>query len=318
MSYFVKSWWMVCWIGGCLSISGTAMAVKLETWIDGEHRWIESAQIESNEYVFLANPPNAPVIRMATLDWPPYIGESICGQGWVQQVVAGILVAQGFTVHTSFLPWKRAVSQTEFGRTDILFPEYFIPKTALSDVAHGKKRRDLLSLSDPFPGGPVVFWRRKDSKVAFDGNLKTLQKVRIGVVSGYENTPEFDELMDSGYLNVKPAKDDWTNLKKLFYNRVDLIVGDPEVFQFTVYSQLQPQDAKIYLEALETVSPALAENALYLAFSKASPHETKLREAFNAGLREYLQSNRLQKLRQRYSHTAHLGADCSFKGTVQN
>ncbi len=46
-----------------------------------------------NEYTYNAGAPKK--IKVSTLDWAPYIGESICKQGWVQQLTVALLAISG-------------------------------------------------------------------------------------------------------------------------------------------------------------------------------------------------------------------------------
>lgn len=288
------------------STAGGAMDIEYQK--DGTVFVVKGEKQSEGSYIF--NKGGKDTIVMATLDWAPYIAEDICGQGWVQQLAAGAFLKMGYTVEVHFYPWKRAVMMVERGRNDVLFPEYFIPDTAKSDTVKGKLRTELLALSNKFQGGPLAFWKRKETRIDFDGDLKKLKGVSIGVVSGYENNPEFDRLMDEGYFDISEADSDWTNIKKLFHKRIKLIIGDPEVFQFTVRKKLSPAEARNYLDALETVYPVVAENHLYLAFSKKSGNYRKHLEKFNAELAEMKANGEIERLREKYSERAHLDQDC--------
>ncbi len=268
-----------------------------------------------HEYVF--NKGGDKQITITTLDWPPYIAEFMCGQGWVQQVVVAIFASQGYEVRSQFYPWKRAVKTVEQGLSDALYPEYFIPKDSPSDFFPGKKRRELLGLSEGFQGGPLAFWKRSTMPFRFDGNLETLKGRRIGVVAGYENSPEFDRLAEQGYFTIDPATDDLINLKKLYNGRVDLIVGDPNVFELTIKQAvalerggLTLEEAETYLRTLETVYPVIEEKFLYLAFSKKSPQYEEHLKVFNRVLKEFQEAGEIDRLREVFESRYHLEQDC--------
>lgn len=236
-------------------------------------------------------------ISLATLDWPPYIGEQLCNKGWVFQFVVALLINKGYQVNVHFFPWARSVKMTELGNIDILFPEYFIEDSAPSDVVPGKKRRELLVQSNQFPGGNISFVKRKGDTINFDGNLRQLAGQTIGVVRGYQNTPEFDSMMDEGLISVIEAVDELQLIKLLTAQRVNLIIGDPIVFQYTInHADISQTDKAALLASIEEVSPALQYNHLYLAISLRYPKWRSLLKDINLSLLEFEQSGETDRI----------------------
>lgn len=141
---------------------------------------------------------------------------------------------------------------------DILFPEYFIESTAPSDVIKGKM---------------------------------------IGVVRGYQNTPEFDAMMDSEQFSTIDAVNELQLMKLLVAKRVDLIIGDPEVFNFSVsFSNLANQNKQALLNGVEAVQPALKYNHLYFAVSKKYTELHTLLDDINLALLEFQQSGETDRI----------------------
>jgi len=243
------------------------------------------------------NASSEKVINMATLNWPPYIGEGLCNKGWVFQFTVALLVSKGYQVNIHFYPWARAVKLVELGQMDILFPEYFIEGSAPSDVVKGKKRSELLALSNKFPGGEISFLTRKGYKHKFNGNLNTLKGEFIGVVRGYQNTPEFDAMMDAKLFDVINAVDELQLMKLLIAKRVSLIIGDPTVFKYSVnYSNLSNNNKQALLNGVEEIKPALKYNNLYYAVSVKSPHWRQLLDDINLALIEFSLSGETDRL----------------------
>ncbi|MCF2856224.1 transporter substrate-binding domain-containing protein [Pseudoalteromonas sp. SMS1] len=242
-----------------------------------------------NGYLFSKN-PSKEQLHLVTLDWPPYIGDQLCNKGWVFQFTVSLLVNQGYPVYIEFLPWARAVKAAESGKADLLFPEYFIEDASPSDNFGGKTRRELLALSNAFPGGEIGFLKRRGEADKFEGNLNDLKGTTIGVVRGYQNTPEFDAMMDNGEFIIVEAVDDLQLVKLLVGKRVDLIIGDPKVLRFTVsYSELSKSEKVTLLRGLEDVKPALRYNNLFFALSKKKPKWRAVLNDINKGL--YLFNN---------------------------
>jgi len=243
------------------------------------------------------NASSSKVLNLATLEWPPYIGEELCNKGWVFQFTVALLVSKGYQVNVHFFPWARSVKMVEQGKMDILFPEYFIEDSAPSDVIKGKKRRELLAQSNRFPGGNISLLKRKGDDIVFDGKLSQLKGQVIGVVRGYQNTPEFDAMMDAGLITVVEAVDELQLMKLLMAKRVNLVVGDPIVFRYSVnYSTISNANKMALLEGVEEVVPALKYNHLYYAISVNSPKWRSLLDDINIGLIEFEQSGETKKI----------------------
>lgn len=228
------------------------------------------------------------VLTLATLEWPPYIGEELCNKGWVFQFTVALLAHKGYQVNVHFYPWARAVKMVETGQMDILFPEYFIEDSSPSDVIEGKKRRELLAQSNKFPGGNISFMKRKNDTIKFDGNLSKLKGQNIGVVRGYQNTPEFDAMMDAKLIDVVNAVDELQLMKMLVAKRVNLIIGDPLVFRYAVnYSDLTMNNKIALLDGVEEVNPAIKYNHLYYAVSVKSENWRSILDDINLALIEF-------------------------------
>jgi polar amino acid transport system substrate-binding protein len=244
------------------------------------------------------------IINLATLNWPPYIGEELCNKGWVFQFTVALLASKGYQVNINFYPWARAVKLVEQGRIDVLFPEYFIEKTAPSDHYPKKNRRELLSLSNKFPGGGLALLQRKGSDFNLDKGLSVLKGRIIGVVRGYQNTPEFDAMMDAKVFSVVEAVDEWQLIELLTSKRVEFIVGDPKVFTFTINdSPLTPKQKQQLLNKIESVKPSLDYKPLYFAVSKKSPQAEQVMKDINIAIAQFKKSGETERLIQ-------LGAQC--------
>ncbi len=244
--------------------------------------------VRDNEHTFLYNSSAKKQLKLATLDWPPYIDKDGCRQGWVMQSTIALLHHLGYGATVTFYPWARAVKQVESGKADILFPEYFIDPQAPSDVYQGTRRLDHLVLSDSFGWGPIAFIKRKDHQLANAADLSALSNEWIGVVRGYQNTPEFDRLMDLGSFKIVEALNDFNNLKLLLNRRVNLIVGDPLVIEADVKkSDLSAKEKAAMLAQIEVVEPILQMNALYFAIAKKSKYADVLSIELNQAIASF-------------------------------
>jgi polar amino acid transport system substrate-binding protein len=230
-----------------------------------------------------------PVIRLASLEWEPYIGARMPDQGYVAALIRAAYADQGYAVEIEFYPWARALHLARTGEVDGLMPEYF-----------NASREAEFEYSAAFPGGPLVLYKRRDADIAFatdpqahqDAALRALKARRFGVVRGYLNTPVFDA---ATYLVKEEANDDATNLRKLVYGRIDLAVIDRRVAEHLIRTQYPD-----YAARLEPMAPALADIPLYIAFSRKSPRKAQALAAFNRGVERMRADGRLDALYARY------------------
>ena len=268
----------------------------------GSHR-VEGRKINAHSYQY--NKEADKQLILTTLDWKPYIGEHICRQGWVLQTAVALLHSMGYGATVTFYPWARAIAMAERGKADILFPEYFIEPEAPSDVIQSTRRLDHLMLSDVFGWGPIAFIKRKEYDTSHFINLHSLVNERIGVVRGYQNTPEFDRLMDAGNFEVVEARDDLNNVNLLLLNRVNLIIGDPEVITTAVKESTMPKiEKQNILDSIKVVEPILKMNGLFFAISKNSQYADTLAIELNQAISTFKKHGVIEEIRY------HIRNDC--------
>ncbi|WP_372860022.1 substrate-binding periplasmic protein [Pseudoalteromonas sp.] len=211
------------------------------------------------------------VLRMVTLNWPPYIDDNLCNKGWLYQLTVSMLVKRGYGVHIEFYPWARAVREAELGKADILFPEYYIADDVLSENILTKTRNQLLALSEPIPGGDLSFVALKDHTFDYDGSINSVKNRVMGVVRSYKNSDELDELINEGKIKTIVANSEYQLIHLLLNGRVELIVADLEVLKSSIYkSLLSNKDKKMMLNALVALSPSIEYKALYYEISKST------------------------------------------------
>jgi len=236
--------------------------------------------------VLMAGPKT---VTLATLEWPPYIGTSLPHDGYVAEIVVEAFKRSGYQTDIQFFPWARAVHTIEVGSRDGLFPEYF-----------SKDRAKQCVFSNPFLGGPVGFYKRKDTRISFNGNpqkelekvLKGLRQYKFGVVRGYINIADFDA---ATYLTKIEADSDESNLKKLHVKRTDLIFIDKFVASYIIKTKHFEM-----LADLEFMEPPLEQKLLYICFSKQSAGYQEKLKAFNRGLRSIKSDGTIKKIIARH------------------
>ncbi len=204
------------------------------------------------------------IIRLATLDWQPYVAKHLDNYGFTSEIVSTAFKQAGYRVQISFMPWIRVLAEVERGTYDAMYPAYF-----------SQERATTFALSQSIARGPLVFCRRVDRPIEFK-SLADLSMYKIGVVRGYVNTPAFDA---ADYLNKEPVNTDKQNLLKLLAGRIDLAVIDQFAARQIMANHF-PQDMRkiVFLE------PPLAINPLHVGFSRAIAGYSRLLDEFNQAL----------------------------------
>jgi polar amino acid transport system substrate-binding protein len=219
----------------------------------------------------------AQTVRLATLEWSPYISTQLPAEGYVAEVIRAAFERSGYKVAFYYMPWDRAVKAVLGGQYDGLTPAY-------------KTRAEENSASNPFPGAPLVFAQRRGRNIEYD-TLKDLRPYKIAVVRGFLNTPEFDA---ASYLQKSVTNEERTGYRRLLFGRVDLWLVDKFVAQTIMHNHL-PERAR----EIEFIKKPLSEPDLYIGFTKSKPYCATLTEAFNAGLEQVLTDGTLEKILKR-------------------
>jgi len=193
-------------------------------------------------------------------DWPPY---SVMKDGTADGITVDILreAARRVGLAATFreLPWKRCLQMVEAGRVD-----------AVMDAA----RRDEYVQGDASSTVYTnTFWVRADDPLqAFD--TADLPGRSVGLVNGYQYGKELDEILAQPEIVKEYSKDDSTNIRKLSFKRVDIIIGD---FASTRYF------AEMNGLSLRALLPSHSIDRLYPSFNKDKAGlQSRINTALNA------------------------------------
>lgn len=211
------------------------------------------------------------LVRLTSLDWPPYAGEKLTAQGASAALVREAFKAMGYTLIVEFYPWSRAVKMAKDNAQYLgYFPEYYSTDTAKE-----------FNFSEAMGSGPLGFAERNDARVAWK-TLDDVVKYRIGVVQDYVNTEDFDQRVSKKQLQVDVTTSDAKNLQKLDGKRIDLAVVDRNVFNYLLATMPSLAPARTSLRFNDQL---LEDKKLYVCFKKG-PEGEKLTKLFNEGLKK--------------------------------
>ena len=178
-------------------------------------------------------------------DWPPY---SVMKDGNAEGISVDILreAADRAGLAATFyeLPWKRCLQMVKSGQVD-----------AVMDAAHRDEYVQGDASSTVYTN---TFWVRTDDPLeAFD--TADLPGRSVGLVDGYQYGKELDEILAQPEIVKEYSKDDSTNIRKLSFKRVDIIIGD---FASTQYFAAENG------LSLRALLPSYSFDHLYPSFNK--------------------------------------------------
>lgn len=210
----------------------------------------------------------AEIIKLSSLEWPPYTGENLPEGGASLKVAKAAFAAMGYDLVVEFYPWQRAVDMAKQGQTAGYFPEYHSADIEKEFIFSSRMGDSPLGLIEP--AGSKTAW----------SSLADLKSKTIGVVSGYVNTEEFDAMAASGSLATDQSPDDATLVRKVAAGRVDMAVMDRHVFDYLVNNDPELSSVK---GAVSFNDKLLENKGLFVCFTRTQEGE-KLAAIFNEGL----------------------------------
>jgi polar amino acid transport system substrate-binding protein len=214
---------------------------------------------------------NDKVIKLTSLEWPPYTGQALPNQGATAVVVREAFKAMGYTLVVEFYPWSRAVKMAkEEANYAGYFPEYYS-----ADIAKE------FTFSNSIGVGPLGFAERVNKPITWT-KLDDLSALTIGTVKDYVNTDEFDKKAAKKQLKIDETTSDVRNLQKLDGGRIDLAVVDKNVFQYLLNTSPELASAK---KNLRFNSRIMENKDIYICFKKG-PEGDRLNKIFNEGLKK--------------------------------
>lgn len=209
---------------------------------------------------------NADVIKLTSLEWPPYSGEALSNQGASVAVAKEAFKAMGHELVVEFYPWQRAVNVgLKDSKYNGYFPEYY------------SEGLDC-NFSEVMGKSPLGFAEQKAKPVTWN-SIDELSQYAIGTVRGYVNTAAFDQKVAQGDIKVDAATDDITNLRKIAAGRLALAVIDKNVMNYLLETDDSIKNQKNLISFNNNL---LEDKGLHICFRK----DSKYKDIFDQGLQK--------------------------------
>lgn len=221
------------------------------------------------------------IMRLASLDWLPYVGAGLEGEGWSASVTDAAARQFGYRAKIEYFPWTRAM---QLGTRDARYAGYF-------PAYYTEERARTCHFSAPIGTSTVGLVYLKSAPLSWS-TMEDLAALKIGVVAGFSNGQAFDAMAGKGKLRLDASPNDMLNLRKLLARRVDAVVIDKLVLRYLLATE--PRLAQERSQFAFHDKP-LAELSLHVCFQR-TPAGQELRKAFDHAM----QALPLRKLEAEY------------------
>jgi len=177
-------------------------------------------------------------------------------------------------------PWPRTLYLVEHGKADIVLTLFKTPK-----------REQAYYFIEPFYGYEVnQFFTLAESKVSFNGQLQQLTPYSIGTLREYSYGNTFDQ---SDYLNKTPTLNEEVLFKLLLGKRVDMIIGNP--FIFNKLAAKEKASSKI-----KAIMPYLEPTPVYMALTRKRDDAKEIKKTLEQLIIKLKSSPYYQELLEKY------------------
>lgn len=184
--------------------------------------------------------------RIAALEWPPYAGENLPGQGEAIRQLRCLLQAESISLEVDFYPWLRARSLAGTDEYIGYFPAW------PSEVETGFIATPAIMYS-----GIALMQRDQLESPESDKNLdQLLADRRVGLVQTYVYPSELWQSLIRHLDRVHYASTDQILMRKLSAGRDDIAITDPRVMNF--YAQQEGVENVSLLKELGRLPLVLA------------------------------------------------------------
>jgi polar amino acid transport system substrate-binding protein len=219
--------------------------------------------------------------------WPPFNGEpKNVKSGYMIEVLREIFAPLGHTIDYQLLSWDDSLEAVRQGKFNAVVganhddaPGFVYPAETLGVSATG-------------------FFVKSGNPWKYEG-IKSLEKVRLGVIEAYSYSEELDDYIranrNSGRI-VESSGDTALAvlIKMLQTGQVDVVAEDPSVMMFNL------MDMKVGVGEVVAGGMTEEKQQLYVAFSPALPASKTYARQFDEGIRKLRRNGKLAQILFRY------------------
>jgi polar amino acid transport system substrate-binding protein len=205
--------------------------------------------------------------------------------GYMIELAKAIFSRHNITVEYSLLPWKRAVKQTRSGAYNCVVGAY------KSDAP------DFIFPDQHWGIDTPMFFVKKSDNWLYSGELSSLKKRKIGIITGYNYTDDFDNYIknkDTTHIQFSHGTTALeTNIKKLTKGRIDTLIESTYVLD----AKLKKMGIADTIKKAGSITQPLE---MYIACTPALPSSKAFINIINKEMTNMKNSGELKEILSRY------------------
>jgi len=227
-------------------------------------------------------------ITIVADSWCPYNCEPTAEKkGYMIEIAQEAFKKHGITIDYKTMPWTRAVEETRMGKyTAIVGSAYTdAPNFIFPTVKQGISREG--------------FFVKKGNNWQFK-DIKSLESISIGVISGYTHGDQIDTYIEANKNNFKRVQSAFgdkaldMNLKKLNAGRVGALLENIDVM--THHIKEHHKEGEIKLAGLIQDD----KTGLYIAFSPSNPNSQKYADILSKETKIMRETGKIKEIMSHY------------------
>jgi polar amino acid transport system substrate-binding protein len=212
--------------------------------------------------------------------WPPYVEESLPGQGLALSIVREAFRRGGHTVRFDIKPWSRSLEGTLLGVYE-----------GLATAWHSEQRAEELAYSAPYLTNEIRFVALADRRLRVR-SLRDLTGMRVGIVRDYA----YGEPLDSADYVVKVESNHLLqNLLMLVNQRIDVTLDDTRAIRWQLDNFLVHSRKRLVL-----LDPPYRTRKLFVAINRDVPDHRRILSDFNRGLTSMKKDGTYQRILEQF------------------
>ena len=222
----------------------------------------------------------AKTLRLVTLEYPPYeYTENGQLKGIAVEVIKRTFKEMNQPITIEVLPWARAMRYIKDGSRDAVFTAFKNPeRVRFADFSKQVLMQQAVSL-----------FVRRDSDIEYDGDLRKLNHLSLGVVRKISYGLKLDTAIKKQFFRrVEEANEGTQNFGLLLNKRVDMVAST----KYGGYHILKKLKRATDVKELPV---SIQDLPSFIAFSKVR-NLTKTRDEFDSALAKLKASGEYQKI----------------------
>ncbi len=232
-------------------------------------------------------------IKMVTVNWPPYFGENLKGQGLVVKIIKASLKEKGHSLLVDYIPWKRAVNYTKKTST----------YHALLGCFHTLEREKHYIFSSEIASAAFHFLFRNDLKSKIIRKPEDLIGLRIGVVRGYVFSKRLKDFIkqNDGFMKIKEVSRFNHAIRMLMKRKLDVVIENPLVARYE-FKKAYPKKIFNLLDGGTDFSNEKNKlpGGLFICWSRKNKEALNLSKDFEEGFNKLRESGKYNKIKKEF------------------